>query len=366
MEDIKLKVLIFGDVHWSTYSSIIRSRGKEYSTRLENLIDSVNWLEELAVAKKCDLVVCLGDFFDRTDLNAEELSALTRVNWAKEIDHCFIVGNHEATLSSLFYNSTNALSSIGEKFFIADCPKRLTGEKSDVMILPYISEEERKTIKEYWDMTEPEEFINYTHKQNKIILSHNDLKNVQYGAYVSQEGFDIADIETDSDLFINGHIHNGMFINDRESILNLGNLTGQNFSEDARKHPHFVCVLDTDTLEMNFFENPHAFNFYKFEITKESDLMLLTKLKKNSIITLRCEESLLDKAKQMVASITNIIEHRIVSYKDMSKIKEESETKLSLNITDHLSQFYNFILTNVDSSIVSSDILKEELNKVVM
>ena len=37
-----MRILIYTDVHFSQYSSIIRSRGKKYSTRLENLINSIN------------------------------------------------------------------------------------------------------------------------------------------------------------------------------------------------------------------------------------------------------------------------------------------------------------------------------------
>ena len=38
-----MKILCVGDVHWSQNSSILRSRGEYYSTRLQNLIASVNW-----------------------------------------------------------------------------------------------------------------------------------------------------------------------------------------------------------------------------------------------------------------------------------------------------------------------------------
>ena len=40
-----MKIGVIGDVHWSSYSSIVRSTGDVYSTRLENLIQSINWSE---------------------------------------------------------------------------------------------------------------------------------------------------------------------------------------------------------------------------------------------------------------------------------------------------------------------------------
>ena len=84
-----MKYLIYTDVHWSTYSSIIRSRGDIYSKRIENLIESVNWAEKLATTNGCDEIICLGDFFDKPDLNSEELTSLTELTWAN-IHHTFI------------------------------------------------------------------------------------------------------------------------------------------------------------------------------------------------------------------------------------------------------------------------------------
>lgn len=37
-----MKILIFSDNHWSQYSSIVRSRGTKYSTRLEKSIETMN------------------------------------------------------------------------------------------------------------------------------------------------------------------------------------------------------------------------------------------------------------------------------------------------------------------------------------
>ena len=62
-----MRVLIVGDVHWSSYSSIIRKRGTEYSKRLENCINSINWVEEKAEEYKCDKVIYLGDLFDQAE-----------------------------------------------------------------------------------------------------------------------------------------------------------------------------------------------------------------------------------------------------------------------------------------------------------
>ena len=89
-----MKILVVGDVHFCQYSSILRERGELYSKRLENLLWSLNWVENQAGVLECDKVVYLGDFFDRSDANAEELTALTEVKWS-DLPHVCLVGNHE-------------------------------------------------------------------------------------------------------------------------------------------------------------------------------------------------------------------------------------------------------------------------------
>lgn len=76
-----MKIGVVGDIHFSQYSSIVRSRGDKFSTRLENCIQSINWAESIMDKLGCNIKVYLGDLFDRSDLNSEEISALRSVSW---------------------------------------------------------------------------------------------------------------------------------------------------------------------------------------------------------------------------------------------------------------------------------------------
>ena len=116
-----MKIGVVGDVHWSKYSSIVRSRGNKYSTRLENCIKSINWAEE--VTKHCDLIVYLGDFFDKSDLSAEELSALNDLIW-NDVPHKFLVGNHEMGLNDLSFSSSHTFN-LHDNFEVIDEPTYL-------------------------------------------------------------------------------------------------------------------------------------------------------------------------------------------------------------------------------------------------
>ena len=86
-----MRILYYGDVHWSQYTSILRSRNEYHSLRLDNLIFSVNWAEEQAAYCGCSAIIIGGDFFDSNHLNSEEISALQHIRWAPT-SHVFITG----------------------------------------------------------------------------------------------------------------------------------------------------------------------------------------------------------------------------------------------------------------------------------
>ena len=250
-----MRIGIVGDVHWSKSSSIIPAKGDRYSLRLTKLIDSVNYAEH--ATRDCDFVVYLGDFFDRSDIEAEEMTALKEVCWNFK-QHYLLVGNHEVFNRSLedtgLFNNT---ARVFDLMNFAVFPEVWNLKKDGVrfIFLPYQTEKnalDLNTIPKYEGKT--------------VIFSHNDLQ-IRYGAYLSTSGYSVEDIEKNCDLFINGHIHN--FSTVGKKIVNLGNLTGQNFGEDALIYPHRIAFLDTDTMELTYEENPYAFNFYKVEESKK-------------------------------------------------------------------------------------------------
>ena len=341
------KVLLYADNHWAQYSSILRRRGEEFSVRLENQINSINWLESLATECGCDSIICLGDFFDRDNLNSEELSALNAIKWNRDANHYFLVGNHEMGVHNLTYNSAKVFNMINHCETI-DKPQFLP--QSNILFIPYDLDSTNKQLKDY--------FTDGQVPNNLIVLSHNDIKGVQYGKFVSQSGFDLTDIETNCAMFINGHLHNGTFLNTKKTILNLGNLTGQNFSEDASKYAHNVCVLDTDTMEYYFYENPYAFNFYKLDLTNKSMKAiqkLIKGLKTNSVISAKVDETLLYELREFLSTCDHIVDSRIII--QPTAVDTSASNSLGFVKLDHIQQFYDYILNDLGSN----PIILEEL-----
>ena len=347
-----MKVLIHSDCHWSQNSSIVRSNGLKYSTRLENLIDSINWAEELAWNTGCECVLCCGDFFDSAVLNAQEISALQELHWAP-LSHVFLTGNHETNVSSLEYSTTD-LFKLCPNVSVINTPQQYFIDNTDVefCFLPYILERDRQPLTSY--------FKDRTTK--RVIFSHNDIKDVQYGSFLSTEGFEVQDIENNCDLYFNGHIHH--CCNVTPKIINIGNLTGQNFTEDATKYAHCAIVLDTETLEYKFYQNPYAFKFYKLDCSKETDFSgivhILNCLNTNAVATITVSEKFSDKTRELLEELKkdHICEYRLLISHDKDTLVE---SEVVVNTTDHLQQFQDYVL----SEIGNSDIIKEELQHVM-
>lgn len=331
-----MKALVFTDNHFCQYSSIVRGRGVKYSIRLENQIESLNWVFDKAKEYKVDKIISLGDFFDSSSLNAEEITALSDICFPKDIPMIFLVGNHEMWKNDLSCSTSHLFQDIGR---VIDKPE----QEGDIAYLPYVIETERQSLTYY--------FNNDTTCCNKpkIIFSHNDIRDINYGAFVSHAGFSVKEIHDNCDLFINGHLHNGQLV--EEGIINVGNLTGQNFSEDASRYPHCIMIVDTDTLEYQLIENPYAFNFYKlsFPVTQE--------LKGKAVCTLRCKEDEIQAAKEWLKSDFIIGSRLIVDY---NTDKASDIVNVSLQV-DHIQKFVDFI----HATLGTSDIIDTELAEVI-
>ena len=338
-----MKLGVVGDIHWSKYSSIVRQRGKKYSLRLENCIDSVNWAEE--TLKDCDKIIYLGDFFDSDILKSEEITALSELRWNNK-EHIFLVGNHELGLHDLSFSSAH-LFNIANKVVI-DKPVVQVDSYAHVELcfLPYILDNTGR-IEDYIHVK--------TNKLPKIIFSHNDIAGIQLGKFLTTSGFDIEDIECNCDLFINGHLHNETCIDDK--IYNIGNLTGQNFSEDFCRYGHKVFIIDTETLDIQKIENPFAFRFFKFENIE--DLLKYT-FPSNSVVTAKLYAEQFNKVKDLVEHNNNIIAHRFVMISNIKESDSSENNPIQLSV-DHLEKFQEFILDRLGND----KLVKEELVEVV-
>lgn len=335
-----MRIVIYGDAHWCQYSSIIRKNGDKYSVRLHNLIDSINFVERLAEDNRCEAVVNLGDFFDRAELNAEEITALHEVNWYKGATHFNIIGNHEMGRNDLSTSSCDLFNLVDNSLVIEDECIFDVGN-CELAFLPYCLEDNRKEI------SLP------ARNKKRILFSHNDIKGIQMGKFISTSGYSIEELESHCDICFNGHLHNGEKVSSK--IIDVGNLTGQNFNEDAFKYSHGAYIIDTDTLEYKFYENPFSFNFYKLDFTNNN---YDVELKSNAICSIKCFSRDADFIKNWICG-RNIIESRIVTQPELTQ-EINSITDNETFSVDHIQKFREYILNNFEKS----DILLQELEEV--
>ena len=338
------KILLFTDLHMCPRASIINKWGTKYTSRLENCIASMNWVEQTAKELNCDFIVNLGDFFDRPDLTSDTITACNDIKWSN-IMHYHIVGNHDASNSSLTFNSVNCLSN--DSHTVITEPQMLMLGNCEICFLPYVTECDRKPLSEY--------FTKYTDYRKRIILSHNDISGIQLGPVISRTGFALEEIENNCDLFFNGHLHNGQAVSNK--IINLGNLTGKDFGENSLLHSHKIAVLDTDTLAVEYLENPYAYNFYKLQFDNENEISCLYVLKDNAVLSIKCESSLIEEVKQIIEKLPNIVESRII----LTKKYEDSVETQELDLTvDHLARFIECCKATIDNTAI----LDEELSEI--
>lgn len=336
-----MRLLVYADPHWSVYSSIIRSRdiynGKEYSTRLIHLIQSISWVESMAEKHRCDAIICLGDFFDKESLNSEEISALSDVVFSSNIPHYFIVGNHEIGRGDGSFSSS-FLMRLCPNTTVFDSVNKITvdGGKTELCFIPYML---KKEINLY-------DVIGEQTTEKRIVFSHNDILGINYGAYISESGVDVTSIDRCCDLYINGHIHNGSCIGNK--IINVGNLVGQNFSEDSFKYEHRVAIIDTENAtkdRIEYIENPYSFNFYIMNFCNNSMEYAekeIKSLKDFSVVSVKISESQL-KIKEIVESSEKIVGSRIIierSIGDSNKNQDENSEDTS---GSHIDIFMRYI-----------------------
>lgn len=348
-----MKILIYADPHFSSKSSIIRGRGKKYSVRLENLIETFKWINKLAVEKGCEEIICLGDLFDSPDLTAEEITAIAECDIGH---HKFIVGNHDALSNDLSLNAINTFQN--STIYTEPTMIELGGKK--IIILPYITEIDRIPLKE---LLAPYQNENY------IVLSHNDIKGVQYGAYVSKTGYDYKEIPDNCELFINGHIHNGGFVGE-DRVLNLGSLTGMNFNNDATNWKPCVAILDLDNSSIDFIPNPYAFLFYKRDYS-DSNISIIKEFLDSldstmkNVISIKVNSELVDQVQELIKNRNHIYYSRVLA--DYSGQQVEYETKnISIDVNiDYFEKFKEFVLLKYgEDTTVNCDLLLTEIEQL--
>ena len=178
------------------------------------------------------------------------------------------------------------------------------------------------------------------------------------GAFISQSGFDLIDINNNCDMFINGHLHNNCMITSK--IINIGNICGQNFSEDAFTHNHTYFIFDLEAKSYTSWINYNAFNFYKVDWLDATDVKIkhtLDRLKDNAVLSVTCKEADRDRIVDILDKCEKVLQYRVMTFIEKSD-NQPTEELITFN---HIDSFRDYVLANIGNS----DIIKEELQEIL-
>lgn len=312
-----MKIGLYADPHFASTSSIIVGKSGEFSGRLTNLIESFSWMNKFFKEEGCKMIICLGDLTDRPDLTAEEITALSRCGLE---NHIFLVGNHCRLDKDGKINSLSIFNKVYNE------PQLLEVPGCRILLLPYNSTEVE--LDKFEDSVD-------------VILSHNDIKGYDFGGgHVSDTGYTLDDILRKCKLFINGHLHNGGWLVDRR-VVNLGQLSGMNFSSCGGQWEPSVGILDTDTMTLEIHENPKAYRFKKIEVPT------LVKLKSyldnlpnvgRYVLQVKVPEGIAQSARKVVEQCNKVEASRILTIQSPSK---KTSNKLHKDIKTDSTSVYD-------------------------
>ena len=339
---------LYTDPHISMVSSIIvgKQGNQEFSGRLQNLVDSFKWMNNLFKEHCCEKIFCLGDMTDKPNLTAEEITALSRCNVQ---EHNLIIGNHCRADKDGMISSLSLFKNIYYEPTVIPIPKD-NGGYYNIFILPYNSD--------IRDLTP------YKTPPFDLILSHNDIKGYDFGGHISESGYELSDILQACNLFINGHLHNGGWLV-KDRIINLGVLSGVNFASCNGEWEPSVAILDTETGKLELFENPIAYKFKKLEV------LTLPKLKAyldnlpgtNYVIQVKVPEDIAQTARKVLDQSSKVSFSRVLTQRNTNKENQES-TRDIITTTSSVYQKLREFITSKNPKEYSHDKLEEIINKI--
>lgn len=110
-------------------------------------------------------------------------------------------------------------------------------------------------------------------------------------------------------------------------------------------------------MHLDFYENPHALNFYKLEWSENIDKDL-NNLKPNSCVVIKCESKYQSALKDKISKNPNIISSRVLLFE--KELSSDKQDEIKLEKVDHLKLFCN----TVHDYIGNTEIINSELVEV--
>ena len=336
-----MKIALITDIHIGARneSDVFLEAHKKLFT------DFINFITENKITE----IWFLGDFFDNRKYISSKVLNVVREYWADPllklgVKITMIIGNHDT-----YYKNTNTPNMVNEFFFnysnveiISDKINVKTKNKKKFAFVPWICQEnQEKILKQLQE------------NSYDCVLGHFDIKDMlMQGKMVSTHGLD-REFFKNHRLVLSGHFHKRSSYN---NIQYLGNPFPISWGESD--DPHGWHVLDTDTLELTFYE--YFANLYqrifintKNEIKKEYNGAKFVKLHVKDKNEFHFQQ-FLDYLKQF-----NIVQLTIVDELEEIDFEKELDDSSIAN-DDLLSLLFDYI-----DKVIDEQDKKEEMKRII-
>lgn len=343
-----MRILMYSDLHISRTSSILPlySSNSHYTYRQNMILKTGEWLAQLMVNEKPDLIINLGDTFDQHTITSYDVHIASKFFKCfndrmslnnLQIPHYVIVGNHEMINSE--FNAVALLSNI-PGIIVIDEAQTI----NNMAFLPYC---DYKNIIDF--------------PKGEFLFSHQDIQGSSIrGNFVLPSGIN-KDALKQYKLVFNGHIHKSSILN---NVVNVGSVTTHSFSDDDTTIPQ-AYVFNTETLDLKSFINFNCPLFRKAEVQSEAELdNYLDALNINFkyILHINCPYEIKDAIKNKLIDSDKVLNSKLsVSVKKEQKIAESEITNLQGNID--VKQSFKDFLNSADLKF-PLDLYDEVLNGI--
>ena len=338
------KILISSDWHLKFISPFDKITESGTPSRLQEILDSINWTLTIAKETKAEYFLGLGDIFDSSD-KLQTKESLAILNTFKQIKQqfsekaIFIPGNHDQISSTQnILDFFSPLIKVFNSAGILDIPN------ARLFFIPYI----RETDKFYEKL---DYFINFSDTpEKKYLFAHfwdSTVMSVDPDAIVlSEKHLNFFD------RIFSGHFHVPTENNENKLIYS-GTLLNKRFNESGKKG---CWLLDTKTNKLKFFENPHSPSFYN--VTDEYIINNIENLDNNAYYKVSCDPLNVLTINKLLASVKG--------FELLNKETKETNNTENLNFLTiekkNTSTLKDFILNNCNLFLpenISLDEFKE-------
>jgi len=260
-----MKHLIFSDLHSHNYKEFSSYDEEGINSRLWDVIEVLDRIDNSAKKHEVDTVWFLGDLFhlkNNVDSKVIKLTMERMVSLSEYFTIYIIPGNHDLRSWTKDPTLLEVISQVAKvNIFVCDRENVMTN---------FITAPFTRKVKEL------EEWIDglKTNPDKDIFLGHQYLKGTKFGSYeVTTDGLSPELLMRKFKMSFLGHCHTMFKLKnkDRDSrIISVGSPLQHNFGDEGSKRGWWI--LDDETWDLKYIKNSFSPRFITIKIKEDWDI----------------------------------------------------------------------------------------------